>query len=138
MIPDLRFAARTLLKTPAFTLIAVLALALGIGASTTTFSAINALLIKPWPYIKDQERVVFVSEYFPKLSKEANGVAYPDYLDYKRDATNTIEGLGISSLATMILSDGEKPERYLGTFVSSDAFTILGVQPIIGRNFRPD
>ncbi len=138
MFAAFRLAFRTLLKAPAFATVTVLALALGIGASTTTFSAINALLLKPWPYMKDQDRVVFVSEYFPKLSKEPNGVAYPDYLDYKRDATKTIEGLGISSPATMILADGEKPDRYLGAFVSADAFTILGVQPILGRTFRTD
>jgi len=138
MLADLRLALRMLAKAPAFATVTVLVLALGIGASTTTFSAINALLLKPWPYIKEQEQVVFVSEYFPKLSKEANGVAYPDYLDFKRDATKTIEGLGISNTTTMILSDGDKPERYLGAFVSADAFTILGVQPILGRNFRAD
>ena len=138
MLADLRLALRMLAKAPAFATVTVLVLALGIGASTTTFSAINALLLKPWPYIKDQEHVVFVSEYFPKLSKEANGVAYPDYLDFKRDATKTIEGLGISNTTTMILSAGDKPERYLGAFVSADVFTILDVQPILGRNFRAD
>ena len=127
-----------LVKTPAFTAVAILALALGIAASTTSFSAVNALLLKPWAYIKDQDRVVFVSEYFPKQGKDPNGVAYPDYLDFKRAATKTLDGLGISTTGTMILSDGEKPERYVGAFVSADAFTILGVQPILGRNFRPD
>jgi hypothetical protein len=63
---DVRFGARMLVKTPAFTIITGLALALGIGASTTTFSVVNALLLKPWPYIQDQERVLYVSEYFPK------------------------------------------------------------------------
>ncbi len=67
---DLRFGARILVKTPAFTIIAGLALALGIGASTTTFSVINALLLKPWPYIQDQDRVLYVSEYFPKVSSD--------------------------------------------------------------------
>lgn len=127
-----------LAKTPAFSVIAVLALAIGVGASTTTFSAINALLLRPWPYIKSQDRLLFVSEYIPKLSKQANGVAYPDYVDFKRDATKTLDGLGISNTATMIVSGGERPDRYLGALVSADAFTILGVEPILGRNFRPD
>src|SRR5207248_581540 len=111
MLADMRLALRMLAKAPAFTAVAVLALALGIAASTTTFSALNALLLKPWPYIKEQSRVVFVSESFAKVGKRPNGVAYPDYVDFKKDATKTIEGLGISNPATMILSDGEKPDR---------------------------
>ncbi len=133
---DIRFGARMLAKTPAFTITAVVALALGMGASTTTFSVINALLLKPWPYIQDQERVLYVSEYFPKISPDHdNGVAYPDYLDFKQQAT-TLEGLGTTSTATMILSEGEKPDRYLGAFITADAFSFLGVQPLLGRIFR--
>jgi putative ABC transport system permease protein len=135
---DVRFGARMLVKTPAFTAIAVLALALGIGASTTTFSVVNALLLKPWPYIQDQSRVLYVSEYFPKISSDHdNGVAYPDYLDFKQQAT-TLEGFGTTTIATMILSDGDKPDRYLGAFITADAFFFLGVQPILGRTFRAD
>src|SRR5256714_9053662 len=135
---DIRFGARMLVKTPAFTIITGLALALGIGASTTTFSVVNALLLKPWPYIQDQERVLYVSEYFPKVSNDHDvGVAYPDYLDFKRQAT-TLEGFGTTSTATMILSDGEKPDRYLGSFITADAFSFLGVKPVLGRTFRAE
>src|SRR5205807_2332343 len=134
---DVRFGARMLVKTPAFTIIAGLALALGIGASTTTFSVINALLLKPWPYIQDQNRVLYVSEYFPKVGEHDNGVAYPDYLDFKPQAT-TLEGFGAATVATMILSGGEKPDRYLGSFISADAFSFLGVKPVLGRTFRAD
>src|SRR5438132_834587 len=135
---DIRFGARMLVKTPAFTIITGLALALGIGASTTTFSVVNALLLKPWPYIQDQERVLYVSEYFPKVSSDHdNGVAYPDYLDFKQKAT-TLEGFGTTSIATMILSDGEKPDRYLGAYITADAFSFLGVKPALGRTFRAE
>src|ERR1043165_13304 len=128
MLNDIRFAVRMLVKTPAFTAIAVLALALGIGTSTTTFSVVNGILLRPWPYVQDQDRVLYVSEYFPKVSSDHDvGVAYPDYLDFKREAT-TLEGFGATTIATMILSDGEKPDRYLGSYITADAFSFLGVK----------
>jgi putative ABC transport system permease protein len=133
---DIRFGARMLIKTPAFTVIAVVALALGIGTSTTTFSVVNGVLLKPLPYIQDQDRVLYVSEYFPKVSSDHDvGVAYPDYLDFKREAT-TLEGFGATTVATMILSDGAKPDRYLGSYITADAFSFLGVKPVLGRVFR--
>ena len=134
---DIRFGARMLVKTPAFTIIAVLALALGIGASTTMFSVINALLLKPWPYIQNQNRVLYVNEYFAKAGDHDNGVAYPDFRDFKQQAT-ILEGIGATNIATMILSGGEKPDRYLGSFISGDAFSFLGVKPLLGRTFRAD
>ena len=134
---DIRFGARMLVKTPAFTIIAVLALALGIGASTTMFSVINALLLKPWPYIQNQNRVLYVNEYFAKAGDHDNGVAYPDFRDFKQQAT-ILEGIGATNIATMILSGGEKPDRYLGSCVSGDAFSFLGVKPLLGRTFRAD
>ena len=81
MLRDLRYGARVLLKTPSFTLIAVLALALGIGASTTNFSSINALLLRPMPLIHDQDRLVYISQYFTKLPDQDTGTSLPDFLD---------------------------------------------------------
>jgi len=126
-----------LVKTPGFTAIAVLAVALGIGGSTTMFSAINALLLRPMPYIQDQERLVSISEFFAKNPEHNNGTAFPDYRDWKKQVT-TLEGLGAITEATFIISGGDKPERYLGGQISADTFSFLGVQPILGRLFRPD
>ncbi len=137
MFRDLRFGARMLMKTPAFTLIAVLALALGIGASTTTFTAVNAVLLRPFPLMKDQDRIVYLSEYFFKLPDQDAGVAFPDYLAWKKQLT-TFEGVGACQTATMIVSGGDQPDRYLGANVSANAFSFLGVQPILGRQFRPE
>jgi putative ABC transport system permease protein len=126
-----------LVKTPGFTAIAILAIALGIGASTTMFSAINALLLRPMPYIQDQDRLVAVSEFFAKNPDHNAGVAFPDYLDLKKNAT-TLDGIGAVQEATFIISGGDKPERYLGGQISADTFSFLGVQPILGRLFRPE
>lgn len=126
-----------LVKTPGFTAIAILAVALGIGASTTMFSAINALLLRPMPYIQDQDRLVAVSEFFAKNPDHNAGVAFPDYLDLKKNAT-TLDGFGAVTEATFIISGGDKPERYLGGQISADTFSFLGVQPILGRLFRPE
>jgi putative ABC transport system permease protein len=137
MLGQLRFAVRMLVKTPAFTTIAVLALALGIGASTTIFSAVNALLVKPLPYMQDQERIIYVSQFFEKAGGGDNEVSLPDFLEFRKGAS-TLEGLGAIEEATMIVSGGDKPERYLGAFISADAFSWMGVKPILGRLFRAD
>ena len=126
-----------LMKTPGFTAIAVLALALGIGASTTTFTAVNAVLLRPFPLMKDQDRIVYLSEYFLKLPDQDAGVAFPDYLEWKKQLT-TFEGVGACQTATMIVSGGDQPDRYLGANVSADTFSFLGVQPILGRQFRAE
>src|SRR6267143_2514619 len=137
MLRDLRYACRMLVKTPGFTIISVLAVALGIGASTTMFSSINALLLRPMPLIQDQDRLVAVSQYFQKNADQNAGVAFPDYLEWKKQVA-TLEGIAAMQEATFIVSGGDKPERYLGGEISADAFSFLGVQPILGRQFRPE
>src|SRR3979490_2716852 len=117
MLRDLRYACRMLVKTPGFTSIAILAIALGIGASTTMFSSINALLLRPMPLIRDQERLVAVSEFFTKTPDQAAGTSLPDYLEWKKNAT-TLDGIAAIMPATFIISGGDKPERYLGGQIS--------------------
>src|SRR5437016_11323965 len=99
MLRDLRYACRMLVKTPGFTIISVLAVALGIGASTTMFSSINALLLRPMPLIQDQDRLVAVSEFFAKVPDQNSGTAFPDYLDWKKQVT-TLEGIAAIQEAT--------------------------------------
>src|SRR3954464_2684350 len=137
MLRDLRYASRMLVKTPGFTSIAVLAVALGIGASTTMFSSINALLLRPMPLIQDQERLVAVSEFFAKSPDQNAGTSFPDYLEWKKNAT-TLDGIAAIQEATFIITGGDKPERYLGGQISAETFSFLGVQPILGRQFRPE
>jgi putative ABC transport system permease protein len=137
MLRDLRYACRMLVKTPGFTMIAILAVALGIGASTTMFSSINALLLRPMPLIQDQDRLVAISEFFTKAPDQDTGTSFPDYLEWKKNTT-TLDGIAAITEATFIITGGDKPERYLGGQISADAFSFLGVQPILGRQFRPE
>jgi putative ABC transport system permease protein len=137
MLRDLRYACRMLVKTPGFTSIAVLAVALGIGASTTMFSAINALLLRPMPLMQDQERLVSISQFFHKNADQNAGTSFPDFVQWKKEVT-TFDGIAAIQESTAIVSGGDKPERYLGGEISANAFSFLGVQPILGRQFRPE
>ncbi|HXX41179.1 MAG TPA: hypothetical protein VEI58_02820, partial [Chthoniobacterales bacterium] len=112
MLGQLRFAARMLAKSPGFTCVAVLALGLGIGASTTTFTTVNGVLLRPFPFMTNQERIVYLSEWSDKLPDLDAGICYPDYLDWKKQAKD-FESVGACQDATMIISGGEKAERYL-------------------------
>lgn len=137
MTGDLKYAVRMLVKTPGFTIIAILAVALGIGASTTSFSIVNAVLLRPFPLIQNQERIAYLTQYFTKTADQDSGMSFPDYLEIKKQAT-TLEGFGAWQDATFIITQGDKPERFLGSNVSAETFSFLGVQPIIGRQFRPE
>ena len=137
MIRDFQYAVRLLVKTPGFTIIAVLAIALGIGASTTAFSMVNAVLLRPFPFMQNQDRLVFVTSYLTKTPEEDDGLSFPDYAEIKQQAT-TLEGLGVWQNATFIITNGDTPERFLGANITAETFSLLGVQPILGRNFRVD
>jgi len=135
MMREIRYALRVLRKKPAFAAIASLALGLGIGASTTTFSAINALLLRPLPLMTNQDRILYISQSFTKTQDA--GISFPNYLDFKKQIS-TLDGIFISDSTTFVMAGVDKPERYLGAHISADAFSLLGVMPILGRNFRPD
>ncbi|MEO5720514.1 MAG: ABC transporter permease [Chthoniobacterales bacterium] len=135
MINDLRHAVRMLLKTPAFTVIAIFALALGIGLATTMFTSVSALLIRPLPHLQDQAQLIYVSQYSFQRP-ENNAVTLPDFRELKK--AGTLEDLAAYTELTVIVSEAENPVRYLGAEISADAFAFLGVQPILGRLFRPE
>nr|MBA3763627.1 ABC transporter permease [Chthoniobacterales bacterium] len=137
MMRDLRYAVRMLIKSPAFTLTAILAIALGIGASTVSFSIVNAVLLRPFPLMQNQERLVYLTQYFTKTAEQDAGMSFPDAVEIKKQAT-TLEGFGAWQDATFIITSGEKPERFLGGRISAETFSFLGVQPILGRLFRPE
>lgn len=131
MLQDLRYALRLLAKTPGFTAIMVLTLAVGIGASTALFSVVDTLLVRPFPY-PDAERLVVV------WSKPPQGgvinVSPANFLDF-RDQNRVFDHMGAASLAEFNVSIDGVAERLQGLRVSSDFFDTLGIRPAIGRAF---
>jgi putative ABC transport system permease protein len=131
MITDLKYALRMLVRTPAFTIVAVLALALGIGANTAIFSVIDTVLLRPLPYEKP-ERLVQVFGTGPQLDKVPSSPA--NFLDWK-ERNQVFEQIAAYNGTTFTWLSGEMPERLRACRVSADLFHLLGVQPSVGRSF---
>ncbi|HYE86928.1 MAG TPA: ABC transporter permease [Vicinamibacterales bacterium] len=133
---DLRFAGRLLLKDKWFSLVAAVALALGIGVNATVFTFVNAVLIRGLP-IADPDRTMAIDS-FNRARANGTGVSYLDYRDW-RDNVKTFDAFGAFNGTTANLSDeGQPPERYNGSHVTANTFSVLGVRPVIGRDFVPD
>jgi putative ABC transport system permease protein len=133
----MRFAFRQLAKAPGFSFIAILTLALGIGSAATVFTAINTLLIRPLPFIQNQERMLWIGEAMPAKGKNNIGISYADFLDW-RHRTKTLSALWLNNDATAIITDRSEPLRKMAGVMTAGAFQAMGVQPIRGRNFRPE
>jgi putative ABC transport system permease protein len=133
ILQDIRYALRMLLKNPGFTFVAVLALALGIGANTAIFSVVNAVLLRPLPF-KEPDRLVILWE---KKATKDSSVAYPNFLDW-RDGNTVFEGMTVFRRDSFNLTGAGEPERLAGRLVSGNFFETLGVQPFAGRNFVPE
>ena len=133
---DLRFALRQLRKSPGFTLIAVITLALGIGANTAIFSVIYAVLLKPLPY-PDPDRITILTE--SDISQPAISVSFPDYVDWKRDNT-VFEQLAVSRRESFNLSglQDRAPEQVSGAIVTANFFKVVGLAPQLGRTFTEE
>ena len=134
---DLRYGARTLLKQPGFTLIAVITLALGIGANTAIFTVVNSVLLRPLPY--DQpERLVRLWESDPRRNLEPQPVAPPNLVEWRARA-QSFERIGYwSGTGEFNLVNHEGSEKAACTYVSSDLFAALRVRPHLGRAFLPE
>jgi putative ABC transport system permease protein len=133
---DLRFALRQLRKSPGFTLIAVITLALGIGANTAIFSVIYGVLLRPLPY-PDGDRIMIVTE--TDSSQPQISVSFPDYLDWKRDNT-VFENIAVARRESFNLSglEGRTPEQISGALVTANFFKVLGLAPQFGRTFTEE
>ena len=131
MFQDLRYGARMLAKNPGFTLIAVLTLALGIGANTAIFSVVNVVLLRPLPY-PESERLVWLSERSPKYPSMT--ISYPDFIDWRAQQT-VFEYIGAFNWDTYNLTGRGEPLQLDVANISADAFAALQVQAAVGRYF---
>jgi predicted permease len=131
LIQDVVYGARMLRKSPGFTLIAVLTLALGIGANTALFSIVNGVLLNPLPF-PHPEQLVMLHESKPNF--EQGSISYPNFRDWQKE-NRSFSSIAISRGTAFTLTGVGEGEQVEGQFVSSDFFSILGVQPLLGRFF---
>ncbi len=133
MLTDLRYAARTLLRSPGFAGVAILTLALGIGANTAIFSVVNGVLLRPLPY-PDSESIVRLSSGSP--SDPAGSFSPPDFLDVDRDSQTLSIVAGYRRDAATIAAPGGEPERVVSAIVTADYFDLFAMPALMGRTFR--
>ncbi len=130
---DVVRAGRLLLRAPGFTLVAVLTLALGIGANSAIFSVVNAVALKPLAY-PQPDRLMFVTSQFPTLGFDKFWVSPPEYFDYQRN-TKAFATLGAYATGAVNLGSGTAPERVSAVAMTANMFDVLGVRPVVGRAF---
>jgi macrolide transport system ATP-binding/permease protein len=135
-IQDARFGARMLLRTPAFSILAILCLTLGIGSNAAVLSWIEGILIRPYPLVAHQGRM-FALNATTRGENGYTGLSYPEFLDYEKNST-LFDSFIVDKITGTTLSVGDRAERASGAIVSANYFDALGVQPILGRGFRPE
>ncbi len=129
---DLQFGARMIAKSPGFAVIAIVTLALGIGANTALFSVVNGVLLNPLPY-PEPEQLVTLHESKPNF--DSGSISFPNFRDWRKENT-TFSMMGISRGYAFGLTGAGDPEQVRSEFVSTDFFPLLGVKPVIGRLFE--
>jgi len=134
MLKDIRFASRQLVKQPAFTSIAVVTIALAIGATTAVLSLVNGLMVRPLPY-REPQQLVLLLQHFKSQNLERIPVSPPEFKDYEARA-HSFEKLGAFQYTNFNLAGEDRPERISGATVTADVLPLLGVSPIRGRFFQ--
>jgi len=130
---DIRYGARMLLKSPGVSVVATIALALGIGANTAIFSVVNAVLLRPLPF-PSSERLMSLWSTSTSLGVLRGSISYPDFADW-RSQNQVFEGTASFYDSDFVLTGSGEPTRLSGGVVNADLFRILGVTPAIGRSF---
>ena len=136
LLQDIRYGARTLLKSPGFTVVAVLALALGVGANTAIFSVVNAVLLRALPFEKPEE-LVRVWATNARRGVTSNPTSYLNFVDW-RSQNNAFEFLAAYSQASAALTGGDAPEQINGVVTTADLLPALGVRAALGRYFTEE
>ena len=139
---DLVFGARMLRKSPAFTAVAVLTLSLGIGANTAIFSVVNGVLLRSMPY-RDPSRLAIIWNDYGNQGQSLPAVSPPDFKDYReRSRLMEFASASPSGGGTLVLDDpggaGNRPQQFEMAFVTPNFFPLLGVEPVLGRNFTEE
>ena len=132
-LADIRYGLRALRKSPGFTSIVVLTLALGIGTTTTVFSVVKAVILNPLPY-QNAERLAVLWTDNAKQNLHEERTSYPNYEDWRKQAT-TFADMAFCSAFTVNLTAGDEPERIVAGRSSANFFALMGVEPILGRAF---
>src|SRR5450759_5384854 len=132
---DLRFALRMSLKSPGFTLVAVLMLAVGIACSTSVFTWIDTVLVRPIPGVANGHELLCFESLTP--NGEFMTSSYPDYRDH-RDRLTLLAGLAMANPNPLSIGEEDHAERVWGELVTGNYFAVLGVKPALGRFFSPD
>jgi putative ABC transport system permease protein len=133
LVRDLRYAGRNLQRSPGFSAIAILIMALGIGANSAIFALVSAVLLRPLPYL-EPKRIVLIDEIIPTLTHQGMPATPQDVLEFQRNskAFSAVAGFVANNLD---LTGQDQPERLDGVRVSAELFDVLGVQPLLGRGF---
>ncbi len=135
-LSDVRYAIRSLLRSPGFALAAIATLALGIGANTAVYSLVRGVLFRALPFAAP-ERLVALNETYPARGYTAMVASPPNYLDWK-SRSRSFSSMAAYTTGDLALSEGREPERLRATLVTADFFETLGVAPAAGRTFAPD
>jgi putative ABC transport system permease protein len=128
---DLRYGVRMLAKKPVFTAIAVITLALGIGANTAIFSVVNAVLLRALPYHNGAQLVALSST---SSGGDVDGLSVPEFQDYQSQL-RSLEDLTAFQSQSVNLTGGDRPERVRGAFVTANFFKVFNLSPLVGRTF---
>ena len=134
---NISYSARMLLKKPSVTIVAIIAIGLGIGANTAIFSVVNTVLLQPLPYPQPEQLVMLASEQRNQALDGRGTFSVPDFFDVQKSST-TLQYVATAQRSGTIVTEGGEPERIIGVAVSADYFSVLGVKPELGRVFTRD